>query len=134
VIERRIGPIRRVVARGALGSWEARGNVIGHVAAQRLGLVPVGGVATVAIGIRRCEVVIIIGVAVGAWRSGMHPGQRPTRYRVVEGAVSPQCCVVASGTLCHGERGSRCGVRRIVGLLPGGQVASRVSAIGGCDI
>lgn len=43
--------------------------------------------------------------------------------------VGPRNGVVASGTIRDGKRRAGTGVRRIIGLLPGGQVAAGVAAI-----
>jgi len=59
--------------------------------------------------------------------------QSESSRAVIEYGRVPRHRVVATGTISCGERRARGGVSRIVRLLPGGQVASRVSAIVGRD-
>ena len=52
---------------------------------------------------------------------------------MVEGRRRPTCCIVAAGTIARGKCRPCGGVHRIVGLLPGCQVALRIAAIGRSD-
>lgn len=54
------------MAGGALRGGEACGDVIGNIAAERLGAGPGGLVAAVAIGVGGGEVVVVVDVAIGA--------------------------------------------------------------------
>jgi hypothetical protein len=66
VVESGGAPDDGVVARGAERSGEASGNVIGNTAANCLRAIKVGGVAAVAIGIRRSQGIVSAHVALGA--------------------------------------------------------------------
>lgn len=106
--------------------------MIGHRAAKRRSALPRGHVAAVAGGGIQC--VVVIDVARGARcrrRRHVHSGQRESRGAVIEGGRSPSRCGVARGTVRRGERGTGSRMHRSGGLLPRGQVALRVSAIGG---
>ena len=76
-------------------SGEAGGHVIGHRAAERLRAVPIGLVATIAIGICRGQVVVSAHVALGAgsyfprWRHLVRIREREAGSAVIEHAVSP---------------------------------------------
>jgi len=70
MVKRRVRPRSSVVALRALGRREARGDVIGNVAAERLRLVPIRSVA--AVTIRRSQRVIVVHVALRAGCGGMH--------------------------------------------------------------
>jgi len=72
VVERGVSPVRGVVTLRTLRGREPRRDVVGHIATQSLGLVPVSRMA--AITICRSEVVIIVDVAVGAGRGRVNPG------------------------------------------------------------
>jgi hypothetical protein len=70
----------------------------------------------------------------GRWRwRHVCAGQRKTGRAVIEDRRRPTRRVVAGGTICRGERGTGSGVHWIIGLLPGGQVALRISAIRGSN-
>jgi hypothetical protein len=66
VIKFSVRPTQSVVAGGALGSGKACGDVIGDIAAERLGADPCGLVAAVAVGVGGGEVVVVVDVAIGA--------------------------------------------------------------------
>ena len=48
---------------------------------------------------------------------------------MVKGYIGPQRGTVARRAVRRRERRSRCRVRRVIGLLPGRQVASGISAV-----
>ena len=139
VIEFSVGPEERVVASGALRGGEACGDVIGDVAAEGLRAGPVGLVTAVAIGVGRSETIVAADVTLSA--GGDHPGRRhlvrtgqwPAGSAVIEGGHVPADGCVAIRTIGSGESRAGCGVTRIVGLLPGGEVAARIAAIGWGD-
>lgn len=101
VIKRRGCPTRSVVAGGALGDWEAGGNVIRDVAAQRRGAIPVlqvaGGIA--AVGGSNHQGVVVADVAGDAGcrcRRYVHAGERKAGYGVIKGSqIRPGNGVVA---------------------------------------
>lgn len=76
VVESRVRPIDSVVARGALRYREARGDVVGYIAAQCLCAVPVLQMArrVAAVGRLNSQVVIVVGVATGAGRGDVRSG------------------------------------------------------------
>jgi hypothetical protein len=137
VIERGARPGQSVVTDGALGRGEARRDVIGNIAAESLRLVPVRGVATVAIGVGGTERVVVVEVAICAGRDFSSRselvgiGERPTGGAVIERGRTPGNRVMAGGAVGGSEWGARGSVGGILGLLPGGEVASGVSAIVG---
>src|SRR5271165_5502791 len=120
---------------GALGSGEARGDVVGHVAAKSLRADPGGLMAAVAIRVCRGEIIVVADMAIGArgnLPSGselMRAGEWPARGAVVEDGGGPCNGVVARGTIHGGERGACGGVRGVVSLLPGSKVASGIAAV-----
>lgn len=65
-------------------------------------------------------------------RCGRHvrAGESKTRSAVIEGRSRPRDGVVASRTIGRGKGRASSGVCRIIGLLPGRQVAAGVAAIG----
>lgn len=83
--------------------------------------------------VRRTQRVIIVYMAGHAGsRRGRHVGARQSKAgsRVIERRnVGPRNGVMASGAIRDSKRGAGAGVRRIIGLLPGGQVATGVAAI-----
>ena len=116
------------MARSTLGSrnWESRRHVIRHISADRGGALECSRMASVAIrGIQR---VIIIGVARRARGREVRPRQRKSRHTVVERRTIPTCGGVAVGAIPHRERCAGSGMHRIVGSLPSGQMALRISA------
>ena len=128
VIESRISPVNRIVA-GLASLREAGGDVIRNVAAKILRLVPIRGMARVASSVGRGEIVIVVGVATRAGSCNVGACKRPASHGVIKGVIRPCDRIVASGTIRCCEGGTRRGVRWIVGLLPGGQVATRVATI-----
>ena len=90
VIKLAIRPEQGVVTSGALGSGEARGDVIRHIAAKRGSALPGGDVATITIRVCRREGVVVANVAVGARhdfsgrRQLVRTSQRPARRAVIE--------------------------------------------------
>ena len=59
----------------------------------------------------------------------MRARQRPSRGRMVERYVGPQCWVVARRTISGRKRTPRCRVRGIIRLLPGRQMATGIPAV-----
>ena len=127
-----IPALGRVTVRAVgCGKGGTGGRVYGVV-----GLLPGGEVATriAAIGRRDLQVVVIVDMAGGAGNVGVAIRQRKTSERVVEVRRIPAFGGVAVGAISRREDGAGCGVNRIVGLLPGGQVAAGVAAIGRSDL
>jgi len=76
------------------------------------------------------EIVIVVDVALRAGSRCMSPGQREARDCMVEGTdIGPGNCVVARGAIGHCEGRTRGWMCRIVGLLPGGEVATGVTTV-----
>jgi len=137
VIESGVRPACGVVARGALGDRESGGDVIGNAAAERLCAVPLRQVAAgvAAIVLLNLQSVIVVDVALDAGRGHVSASQRKSGHRVVEGGhVGPRDGVVTLRAIGSGESGSGRGMDRIVGLLPGGQVAAGVPTIRGRNL
>jgi len=86
------------------------------------------------------QIVIVVDVAVraGAHFAGGHQLvrilKRESRGVVIEGGILPRNGVVAGRAGCQGKNIGRGRVFRIGGVLPGGQVALGVAAIGGNDL
>ena len=80
------------------------------------------------------QIVIIVDVAGGTGKIRVTVGQKKAGKRVIETGGVPANCCVAVRAVCHREHGSRTGMDRVVRLLPGGEVASGVAAIGGCNL
>ena len=128
VVEGSSSPRGDRMARSALcrGSWEARGHVIRHVSTDCGGALERRRVASVAVrGIQR---VVIVGMARRARGREVRPRQRKSRHTVVERCTIPTCGAVAVGAVPHRERCAGSGMHRIVGSLPSGQMALRISA------
>jgi len=86
-----------------------------------------------AVTIRRIERVIVVHMARRAWsRRWRHvrARQRKSGNAVIERGRSPTRRRMAIGTVGGGKRGPRSGVHRSIRLLPGGQMALRIPAIG----
>ena len=130
VIKFSIHPGGRVMAGGAQGSWERSSYVVWHGSPERLRAGPIRGVATVADGVRAGEVVIVVDVAQRAGRCGVGPGQSETGHAMVKGSIVPADRRMAIRAICNGKCRAGTGVDRIVGLLPSGEVAAGVPAIG----
>jgi len=96
-----------------------------------VGLLPVGQVATriTAVGGGDLQIVIVVDVALCAGHVGVTIRQRESGARVVKGGGVPTRVVVAGAAGSQWESLGGTRVRRIVRLLPGGQVAAGVSAI-----
>ena len=136
MVELAIGPRSNGMASGASrgSGGETRGDVIGDASAKCLRFVPIGRMAGHALG--RTQGVVVVDVAGGAGRrSGRHvrARQRKAGGAVIERGRGPSRSGVAIGTI--GCRESRPGgrVNRIVRLLPSGEVATGIAAIGGSD-
>jgi len=134
VIESGVGPARGVVA-GFAGLRETSRDVVGHIAAEGLRTVPIRCVAGIASRIRGREIVIVVCVATRARRSDMDARERPAGHGVIECIVRPRDGVVAGGAVGGGESAASRRVRRIVRLLPRGEVATGIATIGrlGCQ-
>jgi len=128
VVERSSGPRCDRMARRALrgGSWETRAHVIWYISTNCGGALERRRVAAVAV--RGIQCVVIIGMAGSARRRSMRPCQRKSGNTVVERCRIPTSRSVAVGAIPHGERCAGRGVHRIVGSLPGSQMALRISA------
>src|SRR5882672_6071743 len=68
-------------------------------------------------------------MARSAGHVGVPVGQQETRGAVIEDRRGPGNRVVASRAVGNSKSRARRRVHRIVGLLPGGQMATRVSAV-----
>jgi len=101
MVESRAQPIRgdpSGVARHA-GGRVLRGGVIRDRTTKGLRAYPRRLVAAVAIGVRRCQREVVVDVARSTRRGHVSPLQGPTRGAVIELAVRPEQCVVASRAL-----------------------------------
>jgi len=87
-----------------------------------------------AVGGSNLEIVVVVDMAAGARNSGVAVRERETGGAVIENYICPGRGVVALRTIRGGERGTRLRVRRIVGLLPGGEVATGITAIRGGNL
>jgi hypothetical protein len=123
VIELPVSPGNSVMAGGAECGRKSGSNVIGNNAAERLRAVPIGLVATVAIGVGAGEIVVVVDVTERAGRGGMRAGERPTGGAVIEARADPAIEIVAALAIRGGECRAGRGVRRIDGVLPILQVA-----------
>ena len=132
VIKRGCGPAGCRMASGAVGG--GKGGAGSRVDGSG-SLLPGGQVAlrVAAIGRGDRQSVIVVDVAEGAGDVGVAIGEQESGGAVVERCRRPTRRVVAGRTICKREGRARGGVYGIVGLLPGGQMALRVSAIRGGD-
>ncbi len=132
VIERRAIPTLGGMAGGAIrdGECGTRGRVN-----RRGGLLPLGEMAPgiSAIGWRDLQIVIVVDVAGRAGNVGVAVGERKTGCGVIERCIVPTQRGVAGGAVCYGEGRAGFGVNRIVGGLPGGEMAAGIAAIRGSD-
>ena len=87
-----------------------------------------------AVGGSNLEIVVVVDMAAGARNGGVAIRKRETGGAVIESYICPGRGVVALRTIRRGERGTCLRVRRIVGLLPGGEVATGITAIGGGNL
>jgi hypothetical protein len=113
---------------------ESRSDVVGHRPAN--GRRALESRLVAAVTIRRVQSVVVADVAGRAGcrsRRHMRAGQRKACRAVIKRCGGPANRRVAGRTIPDGEGRSRCRVHRIVRLLPGREVASRVSAIGRRD-
>ena len=124
-------PIGGGVAGGALGGGEPSGNVIGDSAAHGGGGVVLVLVANDAIGVCRGEIVIVVQMTIGARCGNVRAGESPAGGAVIEHCGGPGNRVVTRGAVGGGKRRARGRVRRIIGLLPGGEVTTGIAAIVG---
>lgn len=83
-----------------------------------------------AIGRRSRQCVVVVDVAGSASHIGVSIGERKTRRVVIERGRSPAHRCVTCGAVRKRKRWSGRRMDRIVRLLPGAQVAPRISAIG----
>ena len=132
VVENSGGPSSDGMARRASRSRNRKssGDVIRNASAKRGGALEGGLVAAMAV--RRTEGVIVIYVAGGTGRRRrrqMCSGQGKAGGAVVECRSCPTYGRVANGAICCGELRTRCGVHRVIRLLPGCQMATGISAI-----
>ena len=133
VIERSRVPALGGVARRAIGhrkSWAGRG------VRRVIRLLPGRQVALRVPAIRGLDgqVVIVVDVAGSAGHVGVPVGQQETRGAVVKDRRGPGNRVMARRALGHRKSRTRRRVHRIVGLLPGGQVALPVAAVKRLDL
>ena len=135
VIELAVGPEHGVMAGGAESSRERRGNVIWHHAAERLGTVPVCGVAAIASSVGGGEVVIAVDVALRAIgdhtcrRHLVVARQREAGCAAIEGRRGPRNGGVTGGAVGGSESGTCSGVCGVIGGLPGGEMAAGVATV-----
>ena len=128
VVEFSSSPRGNGMARCALRSrgGKTRGDVIGDIPANGSGALERSRVAAVAVrGIQR---VIVVGMAGSARRRKMRAYQGKPRDAVVERCSVPTGGGVAVRAIPRRERCAGSGVHRVVGSLPGGQMALRISA------
>ena len=78
--------------------------MVWHVSAECRGAVPRGLVTAHTISIRRRQRVVVVGVALGAWRSRVCPGERKAG-----GAVVPGRCPVRRGVATRALRSRETG-------------------------
>ena len=125
----------RVTARaGRSRGWESGGDMIRYRSADRSGARKSGLVAAVTIGgIERVIVVYMAGRAGGRRGGHMRSGQGESGGAVIERGSSPACCRMASRAVGGGKSGAGSRVHGIVRLLPSGQVALGVAAVGRGD-
>ena len=118
----------RTVPRGKAG---ARRRMHGSI-----GLLPGGEMAArcAASRGRNLQVVVIVDMAGSAGHVGVAIGQEETGGAMVKDSVVPTCGVVALRAVCGGKGGAGLRMHWIVGLLPGGEMALRVAAIGGGNL
>src|ERR1700730_5714927 len=137
VIELAVSPGSDGVATGTSGGGgrEVRSVVIRNVAAERLRLVPIGCVAGEAV--RGIQSVIIVDVAGSAGRRrGRHvrADKSEAGDAVIERSRAPSHGGVALGAVGGRKSGAGGGVHGSGGLLPLGEMAAGVAAIGRLDL
>lgn len=129
VVVPRRSPVCSGVAAGTLRCRESRRSVIRHRATESCRAFPFRLMATIAIGIGRGEIVVVVHVTIRAGRCAVNPGQRPSRGAVIKRRGRPSDCIVAGRAIRRCERSARSLVSGIVGLLPGCEVTPRISAV-----
>src|SRR3984893_13181920 len=137
VIELAVSPGSNGVATGTSGGGgrEVRSDVIRNVAAERLRLVPIGCVAGEAV--RGIQSVIIVDVAGSAGRRrGRHvrADKSEAGDAVIERSRAPSHGGVALGAVGGRKSGAGGGGHGSGGLLPLGEMAAGVAAIGRLDL
>ncbi len=126
MIESSAEPVCSGVA-GVASGGITRGDVVGDRTTESLRAVPIGEMATVASGVGRGEVVIVVEVARGAGSVHVRAGQSPASSGVVEHAGIPGHGVMASGTERSGKARSDVighGTAKRLGAVPGRLVAA----------
>ena len=132
VIEFPVRPFRNRMARCAGGSTarKSRRDVIRHAIADVCRTLPRSLVASHAI--RRVQRVVVIDMArrAGRWRRRhVRPHQREAGQAVVKSCRIPTSRRMAVRAVGGRKRRTRGGVHRVIRLLPGRQMALRVSAV-----
>jgi hypothetical protein len=112
------------MASGTKRSGESRGDVIRYRAAKGLGAVPLVGMAAIAIGVGRGQVVVIADMAGSARCGDVRAGQRPASDGVIKVGGAPAQGGVAIRTISQSEGCTGGGVSGIICLLPSGKVAA----------
>ena len=129
VVKRRhIGPRDCVVTLRAIGRRKSRSRGGMH---RVIRLLPGRQVAAGIPAIRggNLQIVIVVDVALRTLQVCVPVRQREAGRAVIEGHVGPCRRVVAVRTIRQGEGRAGARMRRVIGLLPGGEVAARVAAI-----
>lgn len=129
VVEYRGGPGHGVVAGRALGGRERSSS---RRVDWIVRLLPRGQMALriTAIGRRNRQRVVVVDVALRALQIGVTVREQESGRGVIEGRRGPADRIMAGRALRGRKRGSRRWMDWIIGLLPGGQMADRVPAIG----
>lgn len=140
VIKHRSRPRSRVVARGTHRSRESCSDVIRHTSAERWGALPGRLMATVTIRVCRCERIVVADVAIGTHYDlacGLQlvrTGKRPAGRAVIKCGGVPSNRVVAGRAVSRREGRTGRWVHRVVGLLPGRQMATGIAAVRRSDL
>jgi len=129
MIKRSIGPCCCVVAGRTLGLRVGQSDVVRYCTAEGLGAVPIRRVAAVAIGVGTREVIVVANVAGDAGARQVRSCQWPARDRMIKGVVGPHNRIVAGGAVGRSESRARSRVRRVVRVVPVGEMAVLVSAV-----
>ena len=130
VVKRSSVPSFGRVAIGAIRDGKCRtGRGMGRI----IGLLPGRQVALRVSAIRRRnrQIVVVVDMAGSAGDIGVPVGKQKAGGGVVKVCSVPALGGVAVGAICDGKCRAGRGVGRIIGLLPGCQVALRISAIRG---
>ena len=118
----------RAVRRGKGGTSRRVHRVVGGLPILQVA----AGVS--AIGWLDLQIVVVVDMALRAGHVGVRIAQRETGGGVIERCGGPRSRVVALRAVGGGKDRAGTGMRRIVGLLPGRQMATRVAAIAGGDL